>query len=150
LIKVPWSTATETGTVDPSAINSFRIVVTLDPFGTDLERKNIRVDNIQFAIGYPFEIKYYSKYLFKNSAGTYISKPTSDDDTIICDNDSIQIFLLELLKAIAHQLESSDSAFDISFAENELKVLYAPYKAENPNQTKKARTSYFGLPRFRK
>lgn len=145
LIKIPWSTATKSGTVTPSTIDAFKLTVQATGAISD-----IRVDNIQFSIGYPFEIKYYSKYLFKSSTGTYISLPTSDDDYVICDNDSIQIFQLELLKAIAQQLEGTDSAFDMTWADSELKTLYAPYKAENPNQTKKAVTSYSGKPRFRK
>ena len=145
IIKIPWATATETGTVNPATIDAFKLTVQATGAISD-----IRVDNIQFSIGFPFDIKYYGKYLFKTSAGAYSARPVDDDSTVICDSDSIQIFLLELLKAMAHQLEGSESAFDISYAESELKILYAPYKAENPNQSKKAITSYNGKPKFRK
>lgn len=144
LIKIPWSTATETGTVDPATVDAFKLTVQ----GT--ANADIRVDNIQFSIGFPFDIKYYGKYFFKTSAGAYSARPVDDDSTVICDSDSIQIFLLELLKQMAHQLEGSDSAFDMAWANSELQILYGPYKAENPNQTKKAITSYGGKPRFNK
>jgi len=116
--------------------------------------EGLKIIRIKWENGAPFEIKYYSKLLFRASnspTAEWMSKPTVNDDDVIivCDNDSIQIFLLELLKQMAHQLEGTDSAFDISFANSELQALYAPYKAENPNQTKKAVTSYGGKPRFR-
>lgn len=143
IIKVPWSTATETGTVDPTAIDAAKITV-----ATTGTISDIRVDNIRFAIGYPFDIKYYSKYMFMNSSGTWLSKPSSDDDYVVIDNDGLQIFLLECLIQIAHQLEGTDSAFDINFAKNELAVLYPAYKGEHPSQAKKATAHYGGLPRF--
>lgn len=145
ILKFPWSTATETGTVDPAAIDAFKLTVEHDSAISD-----IRVDNIQFAIGYPFDLKYYSKFLFKNTSGVWLSRPTSDDDVVVLDNDGFQIFLLEVLIAIAHQLEGTDSAFDITFARDELSVLYPAYKGEYPDQTKKATQHYGGLPRFRR
>ncbi len=144
IIKIPWATAVETGTVDPTEIDTCKITFQTD--GTVIS--DIRVDNIQFAIGYPFDIKYYSKYLFKNSSGTFISQPTSDEDVCVLDNDSIQIFYLECLKAMAQQLQGVDGAFDINYSNSELQVLYRNYNGEHPDQTKKAIQSYGGLPRF--
>lgn len=154
LVKFDWATATETGTVDPSAIDSAKVI-----FDVDAAITQIRVDNIMFAIGRNFDIKYNSKYIFKNSAGTLISRPTSDDDTIVLDNDANQIFLLELLKAAAQQIEGTDSGFDIAFSNNELHGLpssrwelnaktglYQLYQAEYPAQTKKAIGSYGSKP----
>lgn len=152
LIKFPWSTATETGTVAPATIDSFRITV------TSSAQNNVRVDNIIVSIGRNFDIKYYSKFLFKNSAGTFITKPTTDSDTIVLDNDAIQIYLLECLIGAAQQIESSNSAGDITFARAELNGhtdspdpsqrmgLYAKYKREYPSQKVKMSGSYGSLP----
>lgn len=156
-VKFAWSSATETGTVDPSSIDSFKI--TIQSTGAI---SNIRVDNIIFSLGRAFDIKYYSKYIFKNSSGTLLTKPTSDQDTIVLDNDSINIFLFESLKAIAQQIEGEDSVFDIQYANRELNGdptamdtksrygLYATYRMEHPSQSKKIVTSYSSGPRFRK
>jgi hypothetical protein len=143
IIKFPWSTATETGTVDPATIDAVKITVAKATALAD-----IRVDNILCSIGYAFDIKYYSKYMFQSSAGAYESRPSTDDSNVLCDNDSLQIFLLELLKAIAHQLEGTDSVFDISFADKELSVLYQAYKGEHSDESRKAVATYGGLPRF--
>lgn len=143
LIKTPWSTATETGTVAPATIDSFRIV-----FAATAAISQIRVDNIIFTIGRAFDLKYYSKFLFRNAAGTFLSRPAVDEDTVICDNDSLNIFLNECLKAMAHQVEGTDSAFDITFAENEQKELIPAYRAEHPSQAKKLRFKYGSGPRW--
>lgn len=143
LIKFPWSTATETGTVAPASIDSFRIT-----FVATAAKNNIRVDNIMFTIGRNFDIKYYSKYLFKNSAGTYLSRPASDDDNVTIDNDSLPIFLYECLKEMAHQVEGTDSAFDINYARQELAELYPAFRNEFPDQRKKLIASYGGTPRW--
>ena len=155
-IKFQWSAATETGTVDPATIDSFKLTIQATGVIT-----NARVDNIVFSLGRVFDVKYYSKYLFKNSSGTFLSRPTSDDDTVIGDGDLNNIFLYELLKACAHQIEGEDSSFDINFANQNLHGnpnspdpimrmgLYAHYRSENPSQSKKAVTSYSSGPRFR-
>jgi len=145
LIKVPWSTATETGTVDVTAIDSVKITVAKATALAD-----IRVDNIQVSIGYPFEIKYYTKLLFQTAAGVFESRPSADESLVLCDNDSLQIFLLELLIAIAHQVEGTDSTFDISFANTQLPTLYQTYKGEHPDESVRPTANYGSLPRFKR
>lgn len=156
LIKVPWSSATETGTVDPAALDSFKLTITATG-----AISNIRVDNILFSLGTAFDIKYYSKYLFKNLAGTYLARPTTGEDTVIGDGDLNNIFLYELLKICAHQIEGEDSGFDINFANQMLHGnpsspdsmmrigLYGKYRSEYPSMSKKAVTSWSGGPKFR-
>lgn len=139
-VKVPWSTATETGTVAPATIDSLKITFSIDAAISD-----IRIDNITCSIGKNFDIKYYSKYLLKNTAGTWIDKTTSDDDIVVLDSDAINILLLEDLIAAAQQAEGSDSTFDINYAKAELEVLYNQYKKEYPSQSKKPIT-YYGNP----
>lgn len=140
LLKFPWSTATETGTVVPSTVDSFRVTV------VSSAQNNVRVDNIVCSIGRNFDIKYYSKYIVKNSAGIWLSRSTSDDDTVVLDNDALQIWHLENLKAAAQQSEGGDSTFDINWANTELEKLYREYTARYPSQAKKAVTSYGGNP----
>ena len=140
LIKFPWSTATETGTVAPATVDSFRVTV------ASSAQNNVRVDNVVFSIGKNFDMKYYSKFLFRNSAGTWITKPTSDSDTTVVDNDSLPQFLMECLIDMAQQMEGTDSTFDISFAENQLKTLYPAYKGLYPNMATRAVSRYASTP----
>jgi hypothetical protein len=144
-IKIPWSTATETGTVVPASVDSLRFTFTVAAAIGDL-----RIDNVRFSIGRNFDLKYYSKYLFKNAAGTFIARPVDDDTIVLVDNDSLPLYLFEVLKSMAHQLEGTDSAFDISYAKEELKDLYPAFRSEYPDQRKKMAQSYSGLPRFQR
>lgn len=143
LLKFSWAGAVETGTVAPATIDSAQLTINGITAIND-----IRVDNIIFTIGRAFDIKYYSKYLFKNSAGTWISIPTSDDDYVVIDHDGLPVYLFELLKDMAQQMEGSDAAFDITYAEKELETLYPAFRAENPGQSKKVTTQYGPRPRF--
>jgi len=135
LIKVPWSTATQTGTVDPATIDSFKLTLTVTA-----AIANVRVDNLLFSVGRAFDMKYYSKYLYKSAtSGSWISQPVTDDDYVMIDNDTLPLFLMECLKDMAHQMEGSDSAFDITFAEAKLKELYPTYKGVYPSLVMKKR-----------
>jgi hypothetical protein len=146
IISTPWNTATETGTVTPSTIDSVRVVVNTTAAGAV---NNIRVDNILFAIGFPFNVKYYSKFLFKNSSDVWISRPTDNSDSVVVDNDGLLLFLYETLKVMAHQLEGTDSAFDLQFSQSELNDLYQRYKSQHPSLAVKVRQHYSREPSFR-
>lgn len=155
VIMAPWSTATETGTVDPTTIDSFKIT-----FASSSGLNDIRVDNILFSIGYPFDIKYQSKFLFQTAAGVWIAQPTTDTDVLVLDGDAVNIFLYECLDEMAHQVEGEDSSFDMQQANKKLHGdrnasdyvgrvgLYAAYRSEYPGQTKKVVANYGFKPRF--
>ena len=156
IIQVPWSTAVETGSVDVTEIDYSALTFTVTGAVAD-----IRVDNIICSLGTIFDVKYYSKYLFQTAAGVWISKPTVDTDLVICDADSINIFLYECMDEIAHQVEGEDSGFDMAQVAKKLwgdpkaidslgrNGLYAQYRAEHPAQAKKAITDYGMRPKYR-
>lgn len=144
LIKASWKNATQTGTVAPATIDSFKVTLTVTAAMT-----NVRLDNVLFSIGRAFDAKYYSKFLFKSAtSGAWMSKPVSgtDDDYVVIDNDTLPQFLFECLKDMAHQMEGTDSTFDINYAENELKTLYPAYKGLYPSAVKKVRGRIGSLP----
>lgn len=152
LLRFPWSTATKTSTPDDTAINSAKLTVAATGAIT-----GIRVDNIIVSKGRYFDIKAYSKYLFQTASGTWEARPTtnSDDDLVMLDVDALQIFLLELLIAMAQQLEGTDSGFDIGWAQKELygdpaarasegrMGLYRMYKGYQPDQRKRVTAGYY-------
>ena len=145
LIKWPWSTATETGTVAPATIDSIKYTFTVTA-----AIANVAIDEPVFVVGRAFDFKYYSAYGFKNSAGTYIIRPTIDSDDVIYSGTALECFLEECRKECAAQIEGEDSTFDISFAEKRLygnpnspdpisRVgLYAKYRSEYPSNAVKA------------
>ena len=153
-----WVGATETGTVDPALIDSFKIT-----FHIDAAIADVRIDNIRVSLGRFFDLKYYSQYGFLNTAGIWLSLPTSVDDSVIFTGTSLQIFQMECLKAMAQQIEGSHSAFDMAFAENELSGiastpyglkaktgLYQIYRAEHPSESIKQIGNWWCKPRFKR
>lgn len=152
LLRFPWSSATETGVVDDTAIDSFQITL-----ATTGALANVRVDNIVVSLGRYFDIKAYSKYLFQDTNGNWEARPRpdNDDDVVMVDADSYQIFLMELLIAMAQQLEGTDSGFDIGFAEKALygdpqspstkgrQGLYRLYTSDQPDQRKKVTSGFY-------
>jgi len=140
-----WVGATETGTVDPATIDSFKLTIAATG-----AISNIRVDNILVSLGRFFDLKYYSQYLFRNSAGTWLSQPVSDDDSIILLGTALQIYILECFIACVQQMEGKDMVSDYTWAKNELDDLYRRYRAEHPSEAKKQIGNYWGLPRFKR
>lgn len=152
LVKFLWANATETGVVDDTKIDSVQLTL-----ATTGALSHIRVDNIVVSLGRYFDIKAYSKYLFQDTSGNWESQPTvdSDDDTVVLDADAYQIFLMELLIAMAQQVEGADSEFDIGFAEKALygdpqspttkgRVgLYRLYEGDQPDQRKKVSAGFY-------
>jgi hypothetical protein len=151
--KFPWTTATETGTVVPTAIDSFKLT-----FNIDSALADVRVDNILVSLGRNFDIKFFSQYFTQNTSGTWLARTASDDDTVVFDGTAYNIYLHECALAIAHQVEGEDSGFDISYHNSQLNGnpgspdprervgLYARYRSEYPAQTKKATARYGSSP----
>lgn len=160
IIRFPGNTATETGTVDNTKYTAFKFSITLtESIDNGL---TIRAENITASLGRMFSMKYYSKYVIQNTAGTWLARTTSDDDVIILDSDCINILILETLKNVAQQNEGEDSTFDISYANKELHGdlaapdisgrlgLYAKYRSEYPSQSKKPVNRWSSGPRYRR
>lgn len=154
LVKFAWSSATQTGSVNTATMDSFRVILTTTGTISD-----VRFDNIVASVGNPFEIKYYSAYLFRNTAGTWIRQPSVDTDSIMLDETGFNIFAYECLIAMAQQMEGEDSGFDIQFAITALNGnpssgdpalrygLYARYRNEYPSMAKRTVQTYYNIRR---
>ena len=156
LLGYNWATAVQTGTVDPSKLDSYKVT-----FTTTGPLTNIRLDNIVASLGRMFEMKYYSKYGIILTSGAWANLTESDDDEIVFDEDSINILLHEGLINVAQQLEGEDMAADVTYANRVLHGdptavdvsgrvgLYAQYRKAYPSQSKKPVGRWSGGPRFR-
>lgn len=149
LLRFDFDGATETGTVDWSVINYFRLIITHDQTGDT----DFRIDSITAGIGELFEIVYYSDSIFKSTAGAYKKEPTSDTDIILLENDAYNIMLYECAYLLSQELQGENGAFDESFFRRMLDGdsttvgLYRRYHMNYPSQNKKARSSYYKLAR---
>ena len=143
-IRAEWTNATETGTVDPAAIDSLQLI-----FNVDAAVSNIRVDQWISSVGEIMEIEYYSRYLFRNTSGTWSEDITSDDDIVNLETDAYNIFLYEAAIAAAQQVMGEDGVSDINFFRQELHGggnqlgLYRKYRNDNPTEAIKPQQTYY-------
>lgn len=110
-----------------------------------------RVKNIYF-VGYngtqanpgDYSVLYYSNCMFVSEDGvTLKKKPTLNTDLIIAEDGLYEILLNELAFICAHELQSEESNFDISFYNREIKNAYENYSGDNKSQAEKPRNSYY-------
>lgn len=146
-LKFDWNGATETGTVDPEAIDYLRFTVTVSSATAETD---LRLDRISVSSGEIWETEYYSECLFSTSGGTWQTTTTEDTDTINLDTDGYNIFLQECLKVAAQQLQGQDSAFDVGFSEAELNRLYKEYETNHPSEAIKPKSIYYNVTLFNK
>jgi hypothetical protein len=138
LLQFDWVSSTEVGTPDSSAVAFLRITVNYD--GT--AQTNLRFDNIVVRVGTLYTIKYYSKFLFRTSAGTWIEKPTASSDIINLDTDSYNLFLYEAAYMLAQEVQGEDAVFDRNFFESRLLELYKEYRANYRSEAYRPQSNY--------
>lgn len=144
LFKFMWNAATESGTVDPETIDSLKFTVA----GSSVTSP-IRVDNIISSIGKPFDIEYYSKFLFRSSSGTFQETTTASDDIINLDTDSYNILVYETAILAAQQVQGQDMTADINFFREQLHDsrigLYAKYVKQWPSEAMNPVAQYYSV-----
>jgi hypothetical protein len=147
LVRFDWSGATETGSVTDTTIDYLR--VTFNYSGT--ATTGCRVNSIMLKLPIPYEIVYYSSYLFRNSSGTWIPKPTSidDSDLVNLDDDSINLLLYEASYLVAQELQGEDAVFDTDFWQRKKKEVWDMYGGKYKSETKNRRSTYYSTVRRR-
>lgn len=112
----------------------------------------LRLDNITANLGSVFDLTYYSNYLFRTSAGAWISKPTSDSDIVNLSEVSYKIFEAEISRLITQQVEGAMGIFDYTYWNTQLEGadgtgentgLYADYLAQYPSERLESTTTYY-------
>jgi hypothetical protein len=132
------STATTVGTPTSTAIGYGKLTVAASAAVTVL-----RLDSIVASGPTYMELEYYSKYLFRDSTGTFKEKPTATTDIINLDTDSYNVLFTEVAKLCAQQQQGKDSGFDYSFFEKEAEKALVAYYRKYPSQAQKATGTYY-------
>lgn len=145
LIRFDWSGASETGTPDSSAVDYVRVTATYN--GTAMSA--FRLDNIVSQLGSIYEIEYYSKYLFRSSAGTFQETVSDDEDIVNLDTDSYNLLFNLVAYYAAQQQQGSNSGFDANFFLQQYEQDKARYIAKNKSQVMKPRQEYYSMPKRR-
>jgi len=109
----------------------------------------LRIDSVTANIGSLFVMDYYSNKLFRNTAGTWLEAPTSDNDIINLSTDSYKIFEAELCRMITQEVQGAMGIFDFAYWElllegNEDKEgLYDQYLNKYPSERFDAVADYY-------
>lgn len=143
LLKFEWSTATETGVVDPEKIDYLRFTVN---YNGDAQ-SGVRLNSITSQLGTIYLMKYYSKYLFRSGiTGAFKETVTSDLDLINLDITSYNIFINLCAYFAVQQQKSNNGPFDAQFFLGEYEKEKARYVQKLRSQTIKPQSSYYKMP----
>jgi hypothetical protein len=137
LLRGNWSSAVETGTVDSEEIDWLQIEIN---YTSGTARNGVQIDDITAAKGQAWEVVYYSDKLFKSAAGTYLSLPTAETDSLILEGMAENIYYAELRKVLANEISGESRATNIQEAElylegaGEKQGAYELYERQYPSE----------------
>lgn len=142
LLRTDWSSSvTTTGTPTITDIGYVRITFT----HTLAAVTGVRVDNLVARLPTFYEIVYYSKYLFRNTSGTWIESPTSvdDSDLINLDTDTFNVLLYEVAFLAAQEIQGEDATFDVTFFARKRDEVWNNYMINYKSEALKRRSTYY-------
>lgn len=146
LLRFDWNNLSTTGSPDYTDITYVRFTVA---YSSTPAINGIRVDSMSFKLGSIYEIEYYSDYLFRNTNGTWIEKPTADTDIINLAPESYNLMLYELAEIISQELQGSDSSIDVEFFGRKRNEEWVNYMRNNKSQKAKKSGTYYRVRRRR-
>lgn len=139
LVRFDMDGANETGSPDIADIGYLYVNINFD--GTAIT--TVRLDNIVVRSPQIFVLEYYSKFLFQNSSGTWIEKPSAESDIINLDTDSYNVLLYELLALVAQVIQGEESKFDSQFFAEERDKAWKTYRSNHKSEAKHSGSSYY-------
>tara|TARA_Y100000034_G_C6882819_1_gene404805 strand:+ start:423 stop:1562 length:1140 start_codon:yes stop_codon:yes gene_type:complete len=139
LLRFNWSSATKTGSPDASAISYARITITYDGTASN----DLRVDNMVYRYGELFSIDYYSKCLFRTSAGVWQESVDDDSNIVNLDTDSYNILLDKCAELASRQIAGTDSNFDYQTYIADYKEGVRRYQYQNKTEVNKPKNIYY-------
>lgn len=147
LLAFPWTSATTIGSPVITAIDSVRVTFVY----SGALQTGMKVCNLTFALGYIFDIVYYSKYLFRNPSTnafqeTVVDAGTDSSTIINLDTESYNLLFNKLAFYVAQALQGSDAEFDGEIWATEYDKALAKYKALNPSEAMLKGSKYYSMP----
>lgn len=138
LLRFDWNGATETGTVDPEAIDYARITITKDA-GVAADT-DWRVDKLVSIVGSIYDVVYYTKLGWQNSSGTYIENSTADTDKLNVDTEEFRLITLKSRQIFLEKLDKYNEARRI---EQEYELAGQRYKTIYPSERIRYSRKYY-------
>lgn len=146
LISLPWVSAIKVGAPVNTTYEMVRVSFVYD--GT--LQTGVKVCNLTFALGYYFDLQYYSKYLFRNpSTGAFVENvidSTYNGYLINLDTESYNLLFNKTAFYIAQSLQGADSAYDADYWQTEYANALKRYQAQNPSEAMLKGSVYYRMP----
>lgn len=100
-----WATATSVGTPTNTS-NTYRRLQVNYSIGAAIN--GVLIDSWTDSFGQLYEMEYYSEYLFRTSAGVWISRPTADTDLVNVGSATYEIIKTEMMIDITKQIRTGN------------------------------------------
>lgn len=146
LIALPWVSATKVG----SPVNTQYEYVRVTPSYDSTLQTGFKVCNLTFALGYYFDLQYYSKYLFRNPiTGAFVEKVldnTYNGYLINLDTESYNLLFNKTAFYIAQSLQGADAGYDADYWQTEYETALKRYQGLNPSEAMLKGSVYYNMP----
>jgi hypothetical protein len=138
-----WSSFTTTGTPDITAMDYIRATFTYD----GVVQTQVRINQFYCRMGVIFNIGYYSKYLFRDTAGTFKEETDSETDYINLDTDGRNLFIYAAaIEAVQQQQGLAGMFFDDPSMNAKYNDALGEYQAKYKSEITKPRIAYYRQP----
>jgi hypothetical protein len=141
LLRFDWNGATKTGTPDSSKVKAIKLSITYDGSADT----DYRLDKIIVPRGTIYEVEYYSKYLFKTSAGVWKEECDGLTDEIVLDLEGYNILLYKVLELISPQVFAEEASFDYSLYDKKYLTSKFRYQQKYRSEVRQPRTYYYKI-----
>jgi hypothetical protein len=143
LCQFEWSSMSETGSVDDSAIDYARVTLNVTASATAC-----KVNGLNNILGTVLEYEYYSKYLFRDAITGAFQETVDDDSNLInLDTESYNLLFYKVAEFAAQQQQGMDAlAYDGPYFKDEYNQALARYKAMYKSEVQKPQTTYYAEP----
>jgi len=139
LLKFDVSSLTETGSVTDTAIIYFALYMTKDI--TKISESDYKFDWLVLKKGVIHEVRYYSKYGWQSSGGTYKENSTLSTDLLVADTDEFDLLVEQCVIGAMEEIGFSPN--EIQFRKNILKDNLQSYFSRNPSEAKIMMSTYY-------
>lgn len=144
LIAFPWSSATTTGSPDVTAIDYIRVTWTY----SGAAQTAVRLDQITGALGTIMNLKYYSKYMFRDSStGAFQETVTADSNLINLDTESYNLLTYKVAEFSAQQQQGRDALqYDGAYFSKLYQEALQRYQGLYKSEVQKPQNTYYSMP----
>lgn len=140
LLGFDLSSATTTGSPDISDIQY--VYLYTDQTGTATP---VRLGVLFASLGKILEIEYYSKYLFRDTTGSFKERPTADSDLINLDTDTYMAYFNKVMELCSQQVQGEDGMNDYTVFASQYRNEIEMYRRKYPSQVQKPQSSYYAV-----